>query len=117
MEFWLGGYVKDRFFVTHPETLGALKGNIREKIASIPPKMSENVVKNALKRAHQTSMKSTMDKEKLESLKSQKENHEQLKKLWKANQDYLDRNFEICHLLKQNFALENVEKRTAWHKV
>lgn len=51
-DFWLWGYLKDKVFANHPQTLEALQGNIREEIGRIPPEMLEKVMKNALKRAH-----------------------------------------------------------------
>jgi len=50
LDFFLWGYAKDRVYANNPQTLDALKTNITQVMAEIPPEMCEKVVKNYLKR-------------------------------------------------------------------
>lgn len=50
-DFFLWGYLKDRVYVNKPQTIQALKDNIRQEIADLEPEMLENVMQNVQKRA------------------------------------------------------------------
>lgn len=86
-------------------TLTSLKNYCNSKVSQISERLSNQCT-------NQTSIESTVDKEELEALKSRKEKHEQLKKFWKAKQDYLDKRIEICDILKRKLAPENIKQET-----
>lgn len=49
---FLWGYLKSLVYVNKPDTLEALKNNIRREVENISPEVLEKVMKNAIKRAH-----------------------------------------------------------------
>jgi hypothetical protein len=50
LDFFLWGYVKDKVYANHPQTIPDLKTNIRRTINEIPDEMLERVVTNAVQR-------------------------------------------------------------------
>lgn len=50
-DFFLWGYLKDEAYANKPQTLAALKNNIRATIAAITPETLHSVMENVLKRA------------------------------------------------------------------
>ena len=45
-DYFLGGYLKSRVFVSKPRTVAELKQSIKEEIASIPEQMTRRVMEN-----------------------------------------------------------------------
>lgn len=52
LDFFLWGFLKSRVYVSRPQTLEALKENIRQECESLSPEVLGKVIKNALKRAN-----------------------------------------------------------------
>ena len=52
LDYYLWGAVKDKRYVNKPETIDALKDNIREAIAEIQLHIIDNVLKNGSDRVH-----------------------------------------------------------------
>ncbi|KZC08105.1 hypothetical protein WN55_10871, partial [Dufourea novaeangliae] len=50
LAFFLRGYVKVKVYSKAPATIQTLRGNIRALIREIKPDLSDNVMKNFLKR-------------------------------------------------------------------
>lgn len=50
-DFFLWGFLKSRVYVNKPETLDALKDNIRHECENLSPEVLAEVMKNAIKRA------------------------------------------------------------------
>ena len=51
-DFFLWGYLKDKVYANNPQTIEALKENIRHEIAAISPETLRNAMENAVRRAH-----------------------------------------------------------------
>lgn len=50
MDFFLWGFLKDRAYVNHPQTIDVLKAEIKRVIQEIKPVMTLNIIKNLHKR-------------------------------------------------------------------
>lgn len=53
-DFFLWGFLKSRVYVNKPQTLAALKDNIRQECEDLSPEVLAKVMENALKRAQMT---------------------------------------------------------------